>query len=82
MLDINSEIKFNKPKYIVELDIDKKEYINNHKITLALGAKKIDTIKAEFSITNLPLSYKYYLSNYILYMNDNVFNENTTQLTS
>ncbi len=73
MLDINSELRFNKPKNIIEVEIDKKEYYVNHKVVLALGAKKIDTIKAEFSVKNLPLSYKYYPDNYILLMNDNVF---------
>ena len=73
MLDINSENIFEKPKNIVELEIDKTEYKQNHKVVLALGAKKIDTIKAEFSLKNLPLCYRYYLDNYILVMNDNVF---------
>jgi len=57
----------------VTLDIDKHEYEANNKVVLALGAKKIDTIKAEFSAKKLPLSYKYYLSEYILQMDKTVF---------
>lgn len=73
MLDIDRKICFSKPKSIVTLDIDKHEYEANNKVVLALGAKKIDTIKAEFSAKKLPLSYKYYLSEYILQMDKTVF---------
>lgn len=75
MLDIDKNIAFKRPENIKKLEIDKIEYIKNHKIVLALGAKKSQTLTAEFSNKKLPSAYKYYPDNFPLVMNDNIFSK-------